>query len=140
MIGLTGQAHTRHAIPLDGTGPGKKAAAIGQQAKQAVTVARGFADLPKNTQGLAASGLARGADPASLFAGLVAPPPTDETAVPDLPADPVTPDPLQKSLSVPVQDAPPAFDGFPKPATGTDIGISAEDDALQLLIGAQSGE
>lgn len=53
-------------------GMGKRAEAVGQQAKAIVTVAReAGADLPRNAQGLAASGVARGVDPASLFAARV---------------------------------------------------------------------
>jgi hypothetical protein len=55
--------------------PGKSGAAPGQQAKQAVETAReAGADLPRNAQGLAASAIARGAEPSSVFAALVPPP------------------------------------------------------------------
>lgn len=48
--------------------------AVGQQAKAAVAQARADGvDLPKNAQGLAASGIARGAEPASVFAALYQP-------------------------------------------------------------------
>lgn len=54
--------------------------AVGQQAKAAVTAARETNDtLPKNSQGLAASAIARGIDPSSLFQALVTPP-TEEVA------------------------------------------------------------
>ncbi|QMU57823.1 MAG: hypothetical protein GKR98_06205 [Boseongicola sp.] len=54
---------------------GKRSMAVGQMAKQAVAAARAdSAELPKNAQGLAASAIARGADPASIFTALVAPP------------------------------------------------------------------
>ena len=50
-------------------GPGKSANAVGQLAKQAVSAAQEAGiTLPKNAQGFAASQIARGADPASLFA------------------------------------------------------------------------
>ena len=51
---------------------GKGPRSIGSLAKAAVASAReAGADLPKNAQGLAASALARGIDPASLFAARV---------------------------------------------------------------------
>lgn len=60
-----------------------KAQAIGQLAKQAVAEARaGGADLPRNAQGLAASGLAKGAGFATLVAALMPPPPVTETPLP----------------------------------------------------------
>ena len=52
-----------------------RASAVGQQAKVAVAAAReAGVELPKNAQGLAASGIARGAAPESIFAALVSPP------------------------------------------------------------------
>ena len=63
--------------------PGKSAMAVGQMAKAAVAEARAAgAELPKNAQGVAASAIARGAEPASIFEALVAPPPSDEPVVP----------------------------------------------------------
>lgn len=54
------------------TGAGKRAAAVGQQAKAWVGAAREAGQaMPKNAQGLAASALAQGVDPASLFAARV---------------------------------------------------------------------
>lgn len=51
-----------------------KAGAVGQLAKQAVSEARATgAELPSNAQGLAASQIAKGADPATIFAALVTP-------------------------------------------------------------------
>ncbi len=53
---------------------GRRAEAVGQQAKAAVAAAtEAGAELPKNAQGIAASGIARGADPSSIFAALVGP-------------------------------------------------------------------
>jgi hypothetical protein len=54
--------------------PGGRAGAVGQMAKAAVAEARAAGvDLPGNAQGLAASQIARGADPATVFAALVTP-------------------------------------------------------------------
>ena len=80
---------------------GKSAASVGHLAKAAVAAAQeAGVDLPKNAQGLAASQIAKGADPASLFAAVVSDEdptvnpvaPEDETAVPDdvAPGDEVT--------------------------------------------------
>lgn len=65
--------------PDPAPGVGRNANAVGQQAKLAVAEARaaGVA-LPSNAQGIAASGIARGVDPASLFASQVAEPPVSE--------------------------------------------------------------
>ena len=58
--------------PIPADGPGKSVMAPGQMAKSAVAEARAAgAELPPNAQGLAASQIARGADPASLFAALI---------------------------------------------------------------------
>lgn len=122
-IGQTGGDMMRRGMDVDRPmGPGKKMDAVGQQAKAAVNAAREAGiDLPKNAQGMAASGLARGADPETLFASLVTPEdPTvpDDPVVPDdptvrdtpaVPDDPTMPDDMlaaQKALNVPVQDAP----------------------------------
>lgn len=98
-------------------GPGKKMNAVGQKARMAVMTAReAGADLPKNAQGMAASGLARGADPETLFASLIQPDPVD----PVHPTDPV--DPVEapaddgtamldaKAMAIAVQDAPPELE------------------------------
>lgn len=56
--------------------PGKSAGAPGQLAKIAVADAKAAgAALPKNAQGMAASAIAKGADPASVFAAMIPPPP-----------------------------------------------------------------
>ena len=72
MIGAVGDAAysgNRGAVEQ-----GRRAEAVGQQAKAAVAAAReAGAELPKNAQGIAASGIARGADPSSIFAALVGP-------------------------------------------------------------------
>lgn len=74
MIGAVGnQALAAQAVEARGTG--KSAQAVGQQAKAIVAIARELgADIPKNAQGLAASTVARGIDPVSLFAARVAEP------------------------------------------------------------------
>ena len=66
--------------------PGKSAQSVGHMAKAAVLEARAAgAELPKNAQGVAASAIARGADPASVFAALITPPDpvVEEPAVED---------------------------------------------------------
>ncbi|MEQ9041226.1 MAG: hypothetical protein RIE24_23090 [Silicimonas sp.] len=72
MIGAVGS----QAVGLRGIeqgGPGKRAEAVGQQAKAAVAAARDAgSETPRNAQGIAASAVARGIDPASLFAARVA--------------------------------------------------------------------
>ena len=71
MIGAIGDQSAAYARP-SGAEAGRRGEAVGQQAKAAVSAAReAGAELPKNAQGLAASGIARGADPASIFAALV---------------------------------------------------------------------
>lgn len=159
MIGGVGQAGgemMRRDMTTEGaTGPGKKMMSIGHLAKAAVTAARDAgAELPKNAQGVAASGLARSADPETLFASLIAPedPVDPAPEVPVVPDDPVVEDAapdgeaattLAKDMAVPVQDAPPELDDagtFLGTAQPQDSGltVSAEDIALQLL--AEAGE
>lgn len=149
-VGQTGGEWSRRDMAAEGMGPGKKMNAVGHQAKAAVSVARelGF-DLPRNAQGIAASGIARGVDPASLLAALAEPPVPEEPApvvpdVPDMPMDPEVPDAVSevpvvpdseiaanlKALAVPVQDAPPVFDAG---VSFGGTGFAAGDVALQLL-------
>jgi hypothetical protein len=60
--------------------PGKSAQSVGHLAKAAVAEAKSAGvDLPKTAQGMAASAIAHGADPGSVFAALVAPEVTVET-------------------------------------------------------------
>ena len=70
--------------------PGKAAQSVGHIAKAAVAEARAAGvDLPKNAQGMAASAIAQGAEPASVFAAQIAAlaeddgQPLVETATPD---------------------------------------------------------
>ena len=61
--------------------PGKSAQAAGHLAKAAFAEAKSVGiEVPKNAQGMAASSIARGAEPSSVFAALVAQRPTDETS------------------------------------------------------------
>lgn len=74
MIGPVG---TQQVVAPSGEarGVGKSAQAVGQQAKAIVAIAReAGAEVPRNARGLAASALARGIDPASLFAARVTEP------------------------------------------------------------------
>ncbi len=106
MMGPVGPDSTPRGMdrPERAEGPGKKMQAVGQKAKMAVAMAReAGVELPKDAQGMAASGLARGADAESLFASLVDPEPTE---TPDQPDDTVT-DMTAKSFAVPIQDVPP---------------------------------
>ncbi len=67
-------------MAAEARGAGKSAEAVGQKAKAIVAVAReANFEVPRNAQGLAASAVARGIDPASLFAGQV----SDGVDVPD---------------------------------------------------------
>ena len=71
MIGAIGDQAAAFSKP-SAADAGRRGDAVGQQAKAAVSAARDAgAELPKNAQGLAASGIARGAEPASIFAALV---------------------------------------------------------------------
>lgn len=106
------------------TARGKSAQSVGHRAKAAVSAAReAGAVLPSNAQGMAASAVARGMDPAALFAALI-PPPLEPPAEP-VPTD--TPD-----------AAPPTpEDGYA--SAGAVIGgggASPEETALSLLEGA----
>lgn len=84
MIGAIGN----QAMAAEARGAGKSAEAVGQKAKAIVAVAReANFEVPRNAQGLAASAVARGIDPASLFAGQV----SDGVDVPDI-AAPDAPD------------------------------------------------
>jgi len=66
------------------TRPGKSAQAVGQIAKVAVAEAKAAGiDLPKNAQGMAASAIAKGADPSTIFAALIAPEPEVDVVIPD---------------------------------------------------------
>ena len=89
------QAAPKVTAPVSTGGPstvGRRGMAVGHMAKQAVEQARASgADLPRNAQGLAASQIARGADPAGIFAALVATEPVSEASA-DSSIPPVGPD------------------------------------------------
>lgn len=69
--------HDGAAIHMPGAKSGR-AMAVGQQAYAAVAAARDAGlDLPKNAHGFAASAIARGAAPESVFAAIVSPPADD---------------------------------------------------------------
>ena len=93
--------------------PGKSAQSVGHLAKAAVAEARAAgADLPRNAQGMAASAIARGADPASVFAAMI-----------------VVPEPVVDDGGGVVDDAtPPAVED--SPATVADAGYGAAADVL----------
>ena len=102
----------RPPAPVDGPeGPGKSAQSVGHRAKAAVAAAQEAGlEVPKNAQGYAASMIAKGADPETLFAALVEEPPAEvpidetEPAVADLDAsDPVEVAPVEGE---PVESAP----------------------------------
>ena len=117
-VSSTPSFHTpRPPAPDTGpTGPGKSAQSVGHRAKAAVADAREAGlEVPKNAQGYAASMIAKGADPATLFAALVQEPPQEtpatdtEPAITDLDGSaPVEGEPVE-SASVenePVESAP----------------------------------
>lgn len=67
------------ATMITPTRQGKSAQAVGQMAKGAVAEAKAAGvELPKNAQGMAASAIAQGADPSSVFAALVTPDPVSD--------------------------------------------------------------
>ncbi len=99
---------------------GNAAMAPGQLAKAAVAEARTAGiDLPKNAQGLAASQIAKGADPASIFAAAIAPVDPVENPDPTAPEDP---------------DVAPIADDTAVPAAPSDVEI-AYDSAVDVLGG-----
>lgn len=89
-------------------GQGRRAQSVGHQAKAAVAAAReSGAVLPGNAQGLAASAVARGADPAALFASLVAPETpagTDAAPSDDMPEAVASGDDAQSGANEPAPD------------------------------------
>ncbi len=101
---------------------GKSAMAPGQLAKVAVTEARAAGiEVPKNAQGFAASQIAKGADPASIFAAVVAP--VDEIDPVD-PADPDVAPTEEGDADAAVADE--------DPAGTTEVGL-AYDSAAEIL-------
>ena len=103
--------------------PGKSGQSVGHLAKAAVAEARAAGvELPKNAQGHAASRIAGGADPASVFAALVEPPVEE----PPVTSDPVTPDP-----EPPQVDPLPGEDGYAPPPP--DPTLTALEAVMALL-------
>ena len=151
MIGAIGDQASAYARP-SAADAGRRGEAVGQQAKAAVSAARDAgAELPKNAQGLAASGIARGADPASIFAALVtevAPadaggdvggvPTTaaDDLGVPDAPVAGDTP--VEATPSAPVAPLPPTVaegDGAetaPADEAGEVVQVAVSQNALSV--------
>jgi len=145
MISAIGDQAASHARP-SAADAGRRGDAVGQQAKAAVTAAReGGAELPKNAQGIAASGIARGADPASIFAALVTSvAPSDDGGdvggVPTTPVDdgvdvgsvPVGTDPAGTG-DVPVEATPSAPIAPPPPPVEDDAGTAPVDEASEVV-------
>ncbi|QGX96856.1 hypothetical protein EI983_00590 [Roseovarius faecimaris] len=103
--------------------PGKAAQSVGHMAKAAVTAAKeAGAVLPKNAQGLAASAVAHGVDPATLFESMIPPPPAVEDTPPDDGATAPDPDPVQAAEA-----------GFGEAATITGGVTTGAETALELL-------
>ena len=103
--------------PVERPQMGKSAEAAGQRARAVVEEARASgADLPKNAQGIAASGLARGATAESLFAALVNAPVGE-------PDSPVT---GEGGDTAPVDGA--GGDGVEVPVSGGDDGGGSPDE------------
>ena len=130
-----------HHLPPPPTGatnsPGKSAQSVGHQAKQAVATAREAGiELPKNAQGFAASQIASGADPATLFAAQVEDPPVDSADVSTEAAD--------EPVEVPADTEQPAETAAPPPQESVDSAPPTElapqfvtdaEAALELLTG-----
>lgn len=111
--------------------PGNSAQSVGHQAKAAVAAAtEAGQEVPKNAQGLAASAIARGADPATLFAAMVEEPQPEATQPVADPVDaaatdepPVAEAPLTGE-SAPA--APPPDEPAPEPITGSTTGSATQ--------------
>lgn len=119
---------------------GRRAEAVGQQAKAAVAAAReAGAELPKNAQGLAASGIARGAEPASIFAALVSPvgePDStgDVGGVPTTPTDDGSGAPVGGDVVVDGEGAPPAPIAPPPADLVAEDETPADDAPVQVVV------
>ena len=83
-------------------GPGKSGSSTGHLAKQAVSAARAAGiEIPKNAQGIAASQISKGADPASVFAvQVVVDVPDPIVEEPEVPAEPVVTADLEPEIAV----------------------------------------
>lgn len=142
MVGAVGNSQGQVHGP-GAQGHGKRAEAVGHQAKAAVTAAfEAGAEVPGNAQGLAASAIARGIDPASLFAarveGQTPPAPEGGGAEPvsvteDVVAEPVSGDIAPDEGTDPVAGDGPASDGGV--AVGEPEVTLPEEDPLLALFG-----
>ncbi|RZW08664.1 MAG: hypothetical protein EX266_05280 [Rhodobacteraceae bacterium] len=133
MIGTVGN-QSAVAQGSEARGAGKRADAVGQQAKAAVAVAREAGQtLPSNAQGLAASAVARGIDPATLFAARVTElDGSDAATVDDVP---VTPDVVEtEGEDVPVSDASVLHEGTAEKSVDYGEIVISEDPSLALLL------
>ncbi len=116
--------------PVASVGLKPKATPVGQAAKTAVAGARAAGvDLPKNAQGKAASAIAQGAEPASVFAAQTASAPEPDPAVSE-PA--VSDEDLQAAAAAAGYDAAKDAVGGGGFAAGETLDNSASI-ALQLL-------
>ena len=111
------------------TRPGNSANSVGHQAKAAVAAAKEAGiDVPRNAQGMAASAIAQGAEPGSVFAALTVPEVTEtEDSAPPT------------SETPPQQDVPPEAGGMAEtgyagagPVIG-DAALTDAETALELL-------
>ena len=108
--------------------PGKSAQSVGHVAKAAVAEARAAGvELPKNAQGMAASAIARGADPASVFAALLAPEPDTGTDGPDTGTDGVDTDAAAPPVGDTGTPGPIVDDGATE--TPTDVAVLLAEEA-----------
>ncbi|NNL18599.1 MAG: hypothetical protein HKP37_07655 [Boseongicola sp.] len=155
MIGAIGDQPAAFSRP-SAVDAGRRGEAVGQQAKAAVAAARSAgAELPKNAQGLAASGIARGADPASIFAALVtevAPGdaggsmggvPTTDVQAPVVPDDAGGADtPVDAAPSAPVAPPPPNVAGVEdgESASIADTGEVVQVAVSQNVLSVDDGE
>ncbi len=143
----------RPPAPVDGPdGPGKSAHSVGHRARAAVAAAHEAGlEVPKNARGYAASMIAKGADPETLFAALVDEPPADfplgdtEPAVADLDAsdpvevapvegDPVESAPVEGDLgeAPEVSDSAPIEEPVSPPETSDEPEVDLVDPAIDL--------
>lgn len=111
--------------------PGKSAESVGHAAKAAVAAAREAGlDVPRNAQGLAASQIARGADPASIFAARTAETPSGEEPLPVAP-DPDTTGPGDENVLTAPQEPLPVATG-PEDADPATTGDAAPNQTLAV--------
>ncbi|MGR3291193.1 MAG: hypothetical protein ACU0C9_08365 [Paracoccaceae bacterium] len=126
--------------PSETNRPGNSAQSVGHRAKAAIAAAHDSGvEVPKNAQGVAASQIASGADPATLFAAIS----KDEPEAPDI--GPQGADEPVETLAQSEQPAAAAplpdktVDSSPPPDPATQIVTDAEA-ALELLTGDPNQE